>query len=80
MVTSVTKEQQEQVMQRILSDPAYKGKHVIVVEGQVFTANTGDGASHILERVRKERPGVIPAVTYIPDADFLLRFGTFLAL
>lgn len=59
-------------MEQILSDPQYKGKHVIVVEGQIFTANTGDGARNILERVRKEHPRAVPAVTYIPDADTLI--------
>lgn len=31
------------LMQKIMSDPRYKGKHVIVVGEKVFTANTGDG-------------------------------------
>lgn len=63
---------QPTLMEQVLSDPKYKGKHVIIVEGQIFTANTGDGARRILERARKDHPRVIPAVTYIPDADTLI--------
>ena len=63
---------QPSIMEKVLSDPKYKGKHVVVVEDQIFTANTGDGARQILERVRREHPGKVPAVTYIPDADTLI--------
>lgn len=57
---------------RILNDPEYRGKHVVVVDGQVFTASTGEGARQILERVRREFPGITPTVTYIPEADALV--------
>jgi len=62
------------IMERVLSDPQYKGKHVVVIAGQIFTAHTGDGAGNILERVRQEHPRATPAVTYIPDADTLILF------
>jgi len=55
-----------------MSNPAYKGKHVIVVAGKVFTAKTGEGASKILEEIRRKYPKEIPAITYIPDADTLI--------
>ncbi len=67
-----TIEIQDERMKGVLSNPAYKGKHIVVVNGQVFTANTGDGARQILEKVRREHPGITPAVTYIPDADTLI--------
>lgn len=60
------------LMEKILSDPKYKGKHIVVVADKVFTANTGEGASHILARLRKENPVITPAITYIPDADTLI--------
>jgi hypothetical protein len=63
---------QIQLMERVLSNPEYKGKYVVVLDDQVFTANTGDGARQILEKIRREHPGVTPAVTYIPDADTLI--------
>lgn len=67
-----TQTQQQLLMEQILNDPKYKGKHVIVVAGQVFTANTGDGASKILDEVDHKYPDQIPAITYIPDADTLI--------
>lgn len=68
---------QRALMEKVLSDPQYKGKHVIVAAGQVFTANTGEGASEIIDRVRKEYPQEIPAITYIPDVDALILHGAF---
>jgi len=59
-------------MINVMSNPAYKGKHVIVVAGKVFTAKTGEGASKILEEIRRKYPKEIPAITYIPDADTLI--------
>lgn len=59
-------------IQDIMEDPRYRGKHVVVVAGRVFTAKTGDKASKILEMVRKKYPQEIPAVTYIPKADSLI--------
>jgi len=70
--TPHTNDRQQKLMQQVLSDPQYKGKHVVVADGEIFTANTGDGAKDILQRVRERHPGVIPAVTYIPDADTLI--------
>lgn len=59
-------------MEQVLNDPHYRGYHVIVVSGKVFKAKTGEGASKILDDVRKKYPNKIPAVTYIPDADSLI--------
>jgi len=61
-------------MERILSDPKYKGKHVVVVAGNVFTAQTGEGASKILDAVDEKYPDEVAAITYIPDADTLILF------
>ena len=59
-------------MEKILSNPRFRGKHVIVVAGKVFTAKTGEKASKILAQVRRQYPKETPAVTYIPDADALI--------
>ena len=59
-------------MTNIMSDPAYKGKHVIVIAGKVFTAKTGKAANKILDRVEKKYPKETPALTYIPKADTLI--------
>ena len=60
-------------MAKIMSNASsYKGKHVIVAGGKVFTAKTGEGASKILEEIRRKYPKETPAITYIPDADTLI--------
>lgn len=63
---------QDNLMQKVLNDPAYKGKHVIVVAGKIFTANTGEGAAKILDKVERDYPDEMPEITYIPDADTLI--------
>ena len=59
-------------MQDILVDSRFRGKHVIVIGGEVFTAKTGEKAAKILAEVRQKYPEETPAVTYIPDADALI--------
>lgn len=59
-------------MKDVIESPRYKGKHIIVVAGKVFTAKTGEGALKILEKVEKKYPDEIPAITYIPKADSLI--------
>lgn len=59
-------------MEKILNNPRFRGKHVIVVAGKVFTAKTGKKASKILTGVRRKYPKETPAITYIPDADALI--------
>ena len=59
-------------MVNIMSNPKYKGRHVIVIAGKIFTAKTGNQASIILDRLEKKYPKEIPAITYIPKADALI--------
>lgn len=59
-------------MINIMSDPRYKGKHVIVVGGRVFTAKTGNEANRLLDRLEKQHPDEVPAITYIPKEDTLI--------
>lgn len=55
-----------------MSNPRYRGYHVIVIHGKVFKAKTGERASQILKEVRQKYPEDIPAITYIPDVDTLI--------
>lgn len=66
------KASQKITMLKIMSNPAYKGKHIILVAGKIFTARTGKEANKILDMVEKKYPKEIPAVTYIPKADALI--------
>lgn len=59
-------------MMRIMSNPKYRGKHLVVVAGKVFVAKTGKEANRIIDRLEKKYPAEIPAMTYIPKADTLI--------
>lgn len=59
-------------MVEIMSNPVYKGKHVIMIEGKVFTAKTGKDANELLDKLEKKYPQAVPAITYIPKADALI--------
>lgn len=58
----------------IFSNPAYFGKHIVVVNGEVHEARTGEEAVKILEQVRKKYPDKQPTLTYIPEEDTLILF------
>lgn len=62
----------QNVMINIMSNPRYKGKHIIIIAGQVFTAQTGKQANKILDKLEKKYPKEIPEITYIPKADTLI--------
>lgn len=56
----------------IFSNPAYFGKHVVVVGDEVFVATTGDEAVRILEEARKKHPDKQPMLAYIPKEETLI--------
>lgn len=59
-------------MMDIFKNPRYRGKHIILAAGHVFTAKTGDGAAEILKKVRKKYPDVTPEIAYLPKAHSLI--------
>lgn len=59
-------------MMNVFKNPRYRGKHVILVAGRVYTAKTGEGAAEILRKVRKNHPNVTPEVAYLPKAHSLI--------
>lgn len=59
-------------MMAIFKNPRYRGKHIILVAGKIFTAKTGEGASAILEKVREKYPKAIPEIAYLPKARSLI--------
>lgn len=68
----VKKQAKKVTMRDVFGNPRYRGKHVILAAGKVFTAKTGDGASEILRTIRKKYPGVTPQVAYLPKAHSLI--------
>ena len=59
-------------MIELMGDPAYKGKHILIIAGQIFTARTGERMGKILDKMRKKYPKEIPEITYVPKADTLI--------
>lgn len=50
----------------------YRGKHIVLVGGKVFTAKTGEGAAKILREVRERHPKQTPEIAYLPKAQSLI--------
>lgn len=59
-------------MMDIFKNPRYRGKHVILAAGKIYSAKTGDGAAEILREIRKKHPSAIPEVAYLPKAHSLI--------
>ncbi|PIS22909.1 hypothetical protein COT49_02865 [candidate division WWE3 bacterium CG08_land_8_20_14_0_20_40_13] len=59
-------------MMDIFKNPRYRGKHVVIVAGKIFTAKTGEGAATILRKLEKTYPTKIPEVAYLPKERSLI--------
>lgn len=59
-------------MPQLFKNPRYRGKHIILVAGKVYTAKTGEGAAAILKRAEKTNPQAVPEVAYLPKARSLI--------
>ncbi len=68
----MAKRQNRTTMVNIMSDPKFKGKHIVLIGGKIFTAKTGKEANKILDRLEKRYPKATPAITYIPKEDTLI--------
>jgi len=56
----------------IISNPRYRGKHLVIVKNRVFTALTGQEAVKIFRRVTQEYPKEKPTITYVPKEEMLI--------
>lgn len=56
----------------IFKNPRYRGKHVILAAGKIYTAKTGEGIEELLKKLEKKHPKVIPEVAYLPKARSLI--------
>lgn len=52
--------------------PRYRGRHVIAMRGEIFTARTGREASALLDKLTKKFPGESPTITYVPKLGALI--------
>lgn len=66
------KQSKKITMYDIFKNPRYRGKHVILVAGKVYTAKTGEGALTILKKLEKTLPMITPEIAYLPKARSLI--------
>lgn len=59
-------------MTEVFKDSKFRGKHVILAAGKIYTAKTGEGAAKILKRLEKVHPNVVPEIAYLPKARSLI--------
>jgi len=59
-------------MPEIFKNPKYRGKHIILAAGKLYTAKTGEGAAKILKEIRKKNPEITPEIAYLPKAHSLI--------
>ena len=57
---------------QVISNPKYRGRHLVMIAGKVFVAKTGKEAAKVFDRVTKKYNKQIPTITYIPKADTLI--------
>lgn len=62
------------VMLKVMSDPKYRGKHLVMIAGKIFAARTGKEAARFFDRLTKRYKGQIPTITYVPKADTLILY------
>ena len=59
-------------MMNIFKTSRYRGKHVILAAGKIYTAQTGEKAEKILKKLEKTLPHVTPEVAYLPKGRSLI--------
>jgi len=65
----------ESILRKVNKDPKYSGKHVIIIGGKVYTANSGKKHAKLIMKLVKEYPKETPLVAYIPKEDTLILFA-----
>ena len=56
----------------VLTNPRYRGKHLVIIQDEVYTARTGREATRLFDRLTKKFPGETPTLAYIPKEDTLI--------
>lgn len=59
-------------MADIFKNSRYRGKHIVLAAGKIYTAKTGEGVEAILKRLEEKYPSVTPEVAYLPKARSLI--------
>lgn len=59
-------------MMDVFKNPRYRGKHIVLAAGKLYTAKTGEGVEEILKKLEKTQPNVTPEVAYLPKSRSLI--------
>ncbi len=60
------------LISKVYRDSKYKGKHIVIIGGKIYTTKTGQAKTKLLEKLLKKYPKEIPTITYIPSEDSLI--------
>jgi hypothetical protein len=56
----------------VLRTPSYRGKHVILVHGRLYSASSRAEMKRLFDKAVREFPGETPLLAYVPRADALV--------
>lgn len=62
----------QDLLSKVYKDPKYKGKHIIIMKGKIYSTKTGQAKTELLEKLLKKYPKETPTITYIPAEDSLI--------
>ena len=57
---------------KVMANPKYRGRHLVMITGKVFAAKTAKEARKIFDRVTKKYHNQTPTITYVPNVDTLI--------
>lgn len=59
---------------RVMANPKYRGRHLVMITGKVFAAKTAKEARKIFDRVTKKYHNQTPTITCVPKVDTLILY------
>ena len=60
------------LLRKVLRTPSYRGKHVILVHGRIYSASSRAEMRRVFDQAIREFPGETPLLAYVPRADALV--------
>ncbi len=63
---------QDRLLIKTLLNPQYRGKHIIMIKGKIYSAKNGKEATLLFDRLTKKYPSYTPTLAYVPKEDALI--------
>ncbi len=60
------------VLIKKLSQPRYRGRHIVAIGGKIYSTRTGKQSLDLLEKLERQFPKAIPTLTYVPKSGSLI--------